>query len=65
MRTKTIDQLTKEIRRLKRENETLLKEKQDLKKANIALDRDLKASVKRYDKLVKDIKRVYPTFTII
>ena len=78
MKTKTTDKLLSEITRLKRENQILKKENKSLgydnswlsKQNNIlkemgnVTNQDLKEYIKKYNKLVNDIKKCYPTFTI-
>jgi hypothetical protein len=78
MKTKSTDQLLREIKRLKRDNRLLEVENKELKSHNALVKamaevttRDLKEYIAKYNtsekkrnQLIKDILRIYPTFTI-
>ena len=71
MKVKSTEQLNRQIRLLKRENKILKKENNSIKLHNklvVAMAEattvDLKEYIKKYNKLVSDVKKCYPTFTI-
>lgn len=71
MRTKSTEQLMRQIRVLTIRNISLEKENKELRTQNIlfksitnTLEKDLKECIKKYNKLTDDIKKCYPTFTI-